>query len=66
MYVIMPINMMGGGSLAVYRVEEDGTIRRIRHFARPHEFFEEVSVLDDGRILLVGRTKIYILPSPGR
>lgn len=66
LYIIMPNNMMEGGSLAVYRVEEDGTIRRIRHFARPHEFFENVSVLDDGRILLVGQTKIYILPSPAR
>lgn len=65
LYVLSDNGNTSSAALTIYQARNDGTIRRIGHFVR-FDRFNNVSVLEDGRVLVVGEHKIYILEPPRR
>lgn len=49
--------------LRVYDITQPGIIRKIGHYNRPEEVFQNVSYIGDGKVILLGEN-IHILKSP--
>ena len=53
-----------GRGVSVYDIRTPGQVKKIAHYAAPDERFERISLLEDGRLLVIGNSLHIVLP-PG-
>jgi len=52
-----------GQGVTVYDIRTPGQVKKVAHYAAPDERFEKISLLEDGRLLVIGNS-LHIILSP--